>query len=272
LQTQREELAAANEELTAINDELHLQREELQATLNKLKQTQKQLVSSEKMASLGLLAAGVAHEINNPLNFIKGGVLALENYVNDNLKNQNEHFAPLLEIINVGVTRAADIITSLNHYSRKDDSKISEVNICSVIDNCLLMLRNQIKNRITVDKKYPNKPFNILCNEGKMHQALLNILTNSVHAIPDTGNISIDLITQDDFLEVVISDTGCGIPQEHISKLTDPFFTTKEPGKGTGLGLSITQNIIDEHMGTLEFESEIEQGTTVTIKFPFKNK
>lgn len=272
LQSQREELAAANEELTAINDELHHQREELQATLNKLKQAQKQLVNSEKMASLGLLAAGVAHEINNPLNFIKGGVLAIENFVNDKLSDHKEQLAPLLEIINVGVKRAADIVVSLNHYSRKDDTKISEVKIESVIDNCLLMLRNQIKNRIEIDKNYSNKPYYLLCNEGKLHQAVLNVLTNAVHAIQDTGSINIETRTRDNFLEVIISDSGCGISYDHLSKLTDPFFTTKEPGKGTGLGLSITQNIIEDHMGTLEFESEIDKGTRVTIRLPLKNK
>jgi signal transduction histidine kinase len=223
------------------------------------------------MASLGLLAAGVAHEINNPLNFIRGGVMAIENYFKDTLKDYQEKAAPLLEIINVGVNRAADIVTSLNHYSRKDDTRISEVNIVSVIDNCLLMLSNQIKNRIEVEKKYTNIPYSLSCNEGKMHQAILNILTNAVHAIQDTGTINIEIRTLDNFLEVIISDSGCGIPHDHLSKLTDPFFTTKEPGKGTGLGLSITQNIIDEHMGTLEFESKLELGTTVKVKLPLKN-
>jgi signal transduction histidine kinase len=272
LQSQREELATANEELTAINDELHFQREELQLTLNKLKQAQKQLVSSEKMASLGLLAAGVAHEINNPLNFIKGGVIAIENYVKDNLKSHLKQIVPLLEIINVGVTRAADIVRGLNHYSRKNDNQITEFKISSVIDNCLLMLRNQIKNRIEIDNKLTIKQFILEGNEGTMHQAILNILTNSVHAISDSGKISIETKVQNNFLLIIITDSGCGIPPENLSKITDPFFTTKEPGKGTGLGLSITRNIIDEHKGTLEIESEPDRGTMVTIKLPLKSE
>lgn len=271
LQLQREELAAANEELTAINDELHYQREELQSTLNTLKQTQNQLVSSEKMASLGLLAAGVAHEINNPLNFIKGGVLAIENYFNENLKGHEEEMAPLLEIINVGVNRAADIVTSLNHYSRRDDTKISEVNLNLVVDNCLLMLRNQVKNRIEVITKFSSKPYNLEGNEGKLHQAILNILTNSVHSIRDKGKILIETKVKNNHLEIIIADSGCGIPTNNLNRLTDPFFTTKEPGKGTGLGLSITKNIIEDHLGTLEFESEVDKGTTVTIILPLKN-
>lgn len=270
LQGQREELAAANEELTAINDELHIQREELQSALTVLKETQNQLIRSEKMASLGMLSAGVAHEINNPLNFIKGGVLAIENYVKDNFGDHLVEVSPLLEILNIGVERAANIVASLDDYSRKDDVKITEVNINSVIESCLMLLQSQLNNRISIEKDYTNHSLSIESRDGKIHQAFLNILTNAVQSIEGDGTISITTNKKNKSMIVVVADTGCGISEEDIIRVTDPFFTTKDPGKGTGLGLSITQNIIEEHNGSISFNSEMGVGTTVTVLLPIK--
>lgn len=135
-----EELQATNEELLATNEELYNQREELESTLSKLQSTQRQLIQSEKMASLGVLAAGIAHEINNPLNFIHGGVSAIENYFKESFSENLNELAPLVEIVNTGVKRAANIVSSLNHYSRRDESMIQQCDIHMVIDNCLLIL------------------------------------------------------------------------------------------------------------------------------------
>lgn len=270
LQGQREGLAAANEELTAINDELHIQREELQSALAALKETQNELIRSEKMASLGMLSAGVAHEINNPLNFIKGGVLAIESYVKDNLEDHLVEISPLLEMLNVGVKRAADIVVGLNDYTRRDDVQVTEVNINLVMDSCLLILQNQFNNRISIEKDYTNYPLIIESRDGKIHQAFLSILTNAVQSIEGNGTISIATNQKNKSMIVVVADTGCGISEEDIIRVTDPFFTTKDPGKGTGLGLSITQNIIEEHNGSISFNSEIGVGTTVTVLLPIK--
>ena len=263
-----EELQRINEELKSTNDELYNQREELNLMLEKLQKAQNQIVQSEKLASLGLLAAGVAHEINNPLNFIQGGILAIENFVKDNLKNYYNDFLPMFKIIYSGITRAAGIITSLNHYSRRDDTKTVESNIHTIIDNCLLMLNNQIKDRVKVERDYTKQQFSFSCNEGKMHQALLNILSNADQSIDGKGTISIKTKVKENTLVIVVADTGCGIPKENLPRITDPFFTTKDPGKGTGLGLSITLNIIEEHNGKLEFESEVGKGTKVFVNLP----
>ncbi len=263
-----EELAAANEELNASNDELYNQKEELYTSLNKLHETQNQLVQSEKMASLGVLSAGIAHEINNPLNFIQGGILGIEEYFSEHFQEHIEKVDTLFNAIHVGVKRASDIVTSLSHYSRKDDLPLIDCDIHSIIDHCLIMLQSQLKNKVVVIKNYTEKPCHLIGNEGQLHQAILNIISNAEQSISEKGNIEISTEITDKQIIIEIADSGSGISQENIAKIFDPFFTTKDPGKGTGLGLSITYNIINEHNGTIEYESELGKGTIATIKIP----
>jgi PAS domain S-box-containing protein len=267
-----EELEAINEELKSTNEELYFQRKELGEALTNLKETQNKLIQSEKMASLGVLAAGVAHEINNPLNFIRGGVMGLESFINDNLKEQNNEVPLLVECIKVGVQRAADIVTSLNNYSRQNDLPSSECDVKSIIENCLVMLNNQMKSRIEVTRDYTEESYSLICNSGRLHQVFLNILSNAIQAIEKNGTIDIVTRIRKERIIISISDTGCGISQDLLPKITDPFFTTKEPGKGTGLGLSITYNILRDYDGTLEFESQKNTGTKASISLPLNGK
>jgi PAS domain S-box-containing protein len=263
-----EDLHLTNEELMVANTELINQREELQAALDELSNAHKQLVESEKMASLGILAAGISHEINNPLNFIQGGLTGLEEYFNDNLESHIKNVKDLLAGIQEGITRASNIVSSLNHFSRNTESQNERCDIHAIIDNCLVMLQNQLKYKIKVSRNYTDLSFTIYGNEGKLHQAFLNILINACQAIQDTGTLSITTETSKQDLFISIADTGCGIKPDDLPKIFDPFFTTKAPGLGTGLGLSITYKIIQEHRGEIGYTSRLREGTTAMIKLP----
>ena len=272
-----EELETSNEELKSLNDELFEKSEiitnqnsELTTTLQHLKETQSHLVQAEKMVSLGILTAGVAHEINNPLNFIMGGYSGLENYFEDN-ETQAKEVKVFLSSIKTGISRATKIVKGLNQFSRTNDTFNDECDVHSIINNCLLMLQNQLKNKIKVSTKFDIKQSTVPGNEGKLHQVFINVLANSIQSISNQGSITVNTQIKEQNFIIKISDTGSGINKKHLSKITDPFFTTKDPGKGTGLGLSITYSIIKEHKGNLEFQSELDKGTTVIITLPLKN-
>jgi PAS domain S-box-containing protein len=264
------EIQQTNIELLAINDDLVHQKEELITTLNELQRTQQQLVQSEKMASLGILAAGVAHEINNPLNFIQGGLYGIEDLIDNKYKEQKSEFIPLLKSIEEGVNRASKIVTSLNHYNRASNDKKIVCNIHSIIENCLLILNNKIKYKAEIQKEFTHSPIEFIGNEGQLHQLILNILTNSVQAIAEKGLILIRTSIENETLRIEIKDNGCGISEENLPKIYDPFFTTKEVGQGTGLGLSISAKIIQDHKGTIEYQSRENVGTHVIISFQTK--
>ncbi len=263
-----EELEASNEELRATNEELYAQREHLSLTLEKLKETQEQLIQTEKMASLGVLTAGVAHEINNPINYIYNGAMAIENFLVDNSPENIETLKPLFEAINTGIQRVTGIVKSLNKYSRKDESSLVKCNLNEILDNALAMLYNQYKKRIEITKEYSDAPPVILAKEGELHQVFLNILINAIQAIESEGTIVVKTQIINNGVSVYIKDSGVGIQSEYINKIFDPFFTTKDPGKGTGLGLSITKRIIQEHKGTIHCYSEPNNGTEFVITLP----
>jgi len=267
LEINNKELKATNEEI--INQYLKIseQNEIMNQILSKLKKTQIQLMQSEKMASLGILTAGIAHEINNPLNFIKGSYYGIKDYFDKN-KSKNEEIDILLGNLKSGVDRAAGIIRSLRQFNQSSESLDEICNIHRIIENCLLILEYKYQKTIIINKTFTKNIKSINGNIGKLHQVFLNILNNAIQSIEETGEIEIHTEQQNTNLIIKITDTGKGISKEIIHKITDPFFTTKNPGKGIGLGLSISYNIIKEHKGEIEFLSKKNKGTTVTIQLP----
>jgi PAS domain S-box-containing protein len=247
------------------------QNRRLETTIDKLKEAQFHLIQSEKLASIGTLTAGIAHEINNPLNFINASYYGLETYFNENIKEHTEAVAPLMNGIKTGVERAAGIVKSLNHFSRNNKSKKEIYDIHSIVDNCLAILNSQLKYKIEIHKQYTNKPFNLRGNVGEMHQTILNLITNALQSIKEKGTITISTYPEKDNIILEIADNGCGISEENISKIIDPFFTTKKQGEGTGLGLSIAYTIIKEHGGKIDFKSEINKGTSAIVTLPIKH-
>lgn len=275
IKEQNNDLIASEEELRALNEELHTknellleQKEELESILAQLNEKQAQLILSEKMASIGILTAGIAHELNNPLNFIQSGIYAIEAYFAQTPESQKTEIKPLLESIETGIKRATGIINSMNYFNRNSNKNDQDCDIHKILENCLLIMQNEIKNKIVIEKKYTNANYQLKGNEGQLHQVFLNILTNACHAIEESGTIIISTIVENRNMQVIISDNGVGISEENIRKVMDPFFTTKDPGKGTGLGMSIVYTIIEQHKGEINYESKEGIGTTVKVILP----
>lgn len=246
---------------------------ELKVTLDNLNATHTKLAQSEKMASLGVLTAGIAHEINNPLNYIHGGYTAISEELKSNNKDiKKEDIREYLQWIKSGTDRANKIVKSLNIYSRSNDDNTEECNLNSIIEDCIAILDHRTNGRIKIKQRLDNNLGVVEGNNGKLHQVILNLLVNAIDSIEDEGLINISSIMKDNQVIIIIEDNGHGISKEDLDRILDPFFTTKSPGKGTGLGLSISQSIIQEHKGKIQFKSELNKGTDVTLTLPKKIK
>lgn len=290
-------LRMRGEELSAMN-------EIMEQTIEELKTTQGQLIQSEKMASLGQLTAGIAHEINNPINFVYAGVDNLKQSLDElfklmlayekieNMPDSAEQAKAIsqavqlkkalyyeenktligrtLQSIRYGASRTAEIVKGLRNFSRLDEAELKTAHIHEGIDNALILLNHQLKDRIEVVKEYDYAIHATECFPGQLNQVFLNLLSNAIHAIEGKGTIRIVTCNDRDFIHLEISDSGAGIPKEVQKRIFEPFFTTKEVGKGTGLGLSISYGIIGKHQGTISFESTLGQGTTFFIQLPKK--
>ena len=262
-----EKLYNSNQQLEKSNLELKKQSKYLQLTLDQLQEAQNQLIESEKMASLGILTAGVAHEINNPLNFIMGGVTGIDLYASEHLTAHDEGIKQPLQSIYSGIERITKIVKSLNTYSRTDNFEKTECNLNTIIDDCLIILQNKWKHRIEITKQYDPNAL-IEANEGRIHQVFLNLINNAIQAIDNKGKIVITTMYEKGEIIAEIEDSVSGFSPENMKKIFDPFFTTKEPNQGTGLGLSISQKIISDYHGSIKYVSLNNKGTKVIVTFP----
>lgn len=294
------EVIKLNDDLIITNAELHQKTEELSQIIQRLKETQDQLIQSEKMASLGMLTAGIAHEINNPVNYISGSYQALQTLLDElwNILNayhtrvskelsqdllvQVEEEASvnswetynsmklLLSNIEIGINRTTEIIRSLMAFSRNEYQDYLDLDIRKGIKDVLVILKAKYAGRINIIEDYDSELPIVKCNVSGISQVLMNLISNSIDSIANQGEIRIVAKYKKDTDEIILSinDTGCGIPDEIIDRIFDPFFTTKEVGKGTGLGLYISYNMIKAHNGIIFVDSEMGVGTTFTVKLP----
>jgi len=280
-------------------DLLKKKNKEILTTMNKLQEVQQQLVQSEKMASVGQLAAGVAHEINNPIGYINSNLTSLKNYLDDLLGlvaiyekaeavcTDTEHLSQikafkqkidleylktdvldLLEESQEGATRVKKIVQDLKDFSHlggDDDWQWADLHVG--LESTLNIVNNEIKYKAKLVKDFGGLP-EVKCLPHQLNQVFMNLLVNAAHAIENEGIITVRTGTENDHAWVEISDTGKGIAPEHQSKIFDPFFTTKPVGKGTGLGLSVSYNIIKKHQGKIQLTSQLGQGTTFRIVLP----
>jgi two-component system NtrC family sensor kinase len=226
--------------------------------------TRRQIGRSEKLASLGRLAAGVAHEINNPLT----GVLTFAHLLREK-SNMDDQDQEDLDLIIRETTRAAEIVKGLLDFARERAVVKEPLNINDVIQRTIRLIRNQkLFDRIVIDESLANDLPEVEGDMNQLQQVLLNLSLNACEAMPTGGTLTILTSAQDGKAVLKLTDTGCGIKKEHYDQIFEPFFTTKPVGKGTGLGLSVTYGIIQQHGGTLEFESEEGKGTTFTVTLP----
>lgn len=279
-----EELLSSNKELLALNTALSAHRRGLIATLKDLKQTQVKLIQSEKMASLGVLTAGIAHELNNPLNFIKSGSQGLQlmaeemrtslewcekNEQNLILRSLVDDMQQLIASMNNGVERASETVKGLRVFSRVDTEDKCSADLHELIEAALTILKDRYRGRVEIVKRFKlNEPLN--CFPGKLSQVLLNLLMNAFQSINGKGTVEIaTLLLQDEGLvELVVKDSGCGIPVEIRNHVFDPFFTTKPVNEGVGMGLFIVHSLVSMMQGEISFSSEVGKGTIFRILLP----
>lgn len=282
-----------------LEQQVRQRTEELEKAVDDLKATQQQMVQQEKLAAIGQLTAGIAHEINNPVGFISSNVSTLNKYCekltqyidfllkqfqisqsDPDLARRLQETRSQMKIERVlkdipemigetldGVERIKSIVNDLKCFSRLDDSHhvLADINQC--LESSLNIVHNELKYKATLKKELGDLP-QLLCYPQQLSQVFVNLLVNAAHAIEEQGEIVVRSWCAGDNILVVISDTGCGITDMVRSHIFEPFFTTKELGKGTGLGLSISADIINRHGGEISLVSEVGVGTTFTICLP----
>ncbi|GAA0553132.1 ATP-binding protein [Rheinheimera aquimaris] len=294
------ELASYYRAQRALSEELEQEHKALTELNKKLEAAQNQLLQSEKMAAIGQLAAGVAHEINNPVGFVSSNLQSLQDYnaklfkmihfyrkliqkINnptylalekDMLQRQQYVFvsSDLPELIREsidGLERVAVIVKNLKLFSHVDNSEWQFADIVEGLENTLKIAVNQIKYKATMHCNYQENLPKLYCQPMQLNQVFLNLLVNSAQAIENKGDIFIDVSATKEMLYVAIRDTGSGIAPDNLRKIFEPFFTTKPVGQGTGLGLSLSYSIIKKHKGEILVESTLNEGSCFTLQLPF---
>lgn len=296
-------LDAQNDELKKMNRELASANKELEEANREIKTAHAKLLQQEKMASIGMLAAGVAHEINNPIGYIHSNMGTLVKYVDkvsqmfkayeevlDEIPVSDEHcraareelkrkaeelrihyviedLANLARESSEGTIRVKKIVADLKNFSHADDNKETEADINELLETTLNIVWNELKYKTEVVKNYGNLPL-IRCYPMQLNQVFMNLLINAAQAIEEQGKVTITTKVDGENVTVTIADNGSGISEENIKKIFDPFFTTKPLGKGTGLGLSVVYDIIQRHRGKIDIKSEVGVGTEFTLSIP----
>jgi signal transduction histidine kinase len=288
-------------QLAQANRDLETERKRQQELIERLAQAQSQLLQSEKMASIGQLAAGIAHEINNPIGFVNSNLGSLRGYVNDLLKLLSayeaveaelqaqtrailgqlrrdadidflrEDVTHLLTDSLDGMQRVKRIVQDLKDFSHVDESVRQWANLEHGMDSTINVAWSELKYKAQIVKEYAGIP-EVECMPSLLNQVFMNLLVNAAQAIEDTGTITIRTGQEGDQVWIEVQDTGVGIDPAHLTRIFDPFFTTKPVGKGTGLGLSLSYGIIQKHGGAFSVKSEVGVGTVFRVTLPIQMK
>jgi two-component system NtrC family sensor kinase len=288
-------------DLKRLNGALESEKAEQRILIDKLEQAQNQLLQSEKMASIGQLAAGVAHEINNPVGFVSSNVGTLDRYLQglfsilgayeeaearlgaqngqfDEVRKLKQEFDyeylkddvfALIAETRDGVARVKKIVQDLKDFSHVDEAEWQLADVHQSLNSTLNVVWNELKYKAEVVKEYGELP-EVECLPFQLNQVFMNLLVNAAHAIPDRGTITLRTGTEDGGIWLEVADTGCGIPPENLKRIFEPFFTTKPVGKGTGLGLSLSYGIVQRHHGRIEVKSEPGTGTAFRLHLPLR--
>jgi hemerythrin-like metal-binding protein len=299
-----EEVKRAQVSLAEANRTLEIRVKErtrdLSETLSKLQHTQNRLMQSEKMAAVGQLAAGVAHEINNPVGFVTSNMGSLADYVGQLFALIDQYQAALsslpaelgaalqaaskkmdldylrgdipslLEESRDGLTRVKNIVNGLRDFSRADDGKWTPTDVTEIVERALQIAGNEIKHKASLVKELAVLP-PVACIASQINQVLVNLLVNAAQAVTPPGIITVRSGVQGESVWLEVSDNGCGMPEDVKKRIFEPFYTTKEVGKGTGLGLSISWEIVQRHNGEIEVTSAPGEGTTFRVTLPIQH-